>query len=224
MMLTPIADNIWYVQHPLVVGGVPITSRMTVVRLRDGTLWIHSPVLISAELKEQIDRLGQVRHVVAPNLAHHLFVKKFAANYPEATVYGAPGLAAKRPDIANLHTLNPAENAWAPELEFLLFEGLPMVNETVWFHKPSSTLILTDLCQHWQGPMEWKARVWAMLSGVRSQLDVPLLVRLLTRNKAAARVSANAILSWPFTRVVVAHNAVIEDGAKEKVRFAFRRF
>jgi hypothetical protein len=135
----------------------------------------------------------------------------------------APGLAAKRPDLIGLQTLTLPSQAWAPELQGLLFEGMPQVNETVWFHAPSATLILTDVCQHWAGPMPWVARVWASLSGVRSRLNVPLLVRLLTRNRAAARASAQAVLSWPFERVVVAHNVVLVHDARAQLARAFRR-
>lgn len=223
-MLTSIDNNIWSAQHPLVVNGVPCTSRMTVVKLNDGSLWIHSPIPVSAALKAQIDKIGPVRHVVAPSLAHHLFISDMAASYPDAKLFGAPGLAEKRPNLANLQTLQVGSMPWAPELEFLLFGGMPKVNETVWFHAPSATLILTDICQNWQGPMPWQARLWATVSGVRSRFDVPLLVRMLTRNKAAARASAQAILNWPFTRVLVAHNVVIEQDARRKLTQAFRHY
>jgi hypothetical protein len=223
-MLTPIAYNIWSAEHPLVVNGVPCTTRMTVVKLNDGSLWIHSPIPVNTTIRAQIDSLGPVRYVVAPSLAHHLFVTDFAASYPDARLFGAPGLASKRPDIAALQTLQAGSKQWEPELACLLFGGMPKVNETVWFHSPSATLILTDICQYWQGPMAWQARAWAMVSGVRSRFDVPLMVRMLTRDKREAHVSAQAVLLWPFTRVLVAHNVVIEQDAKEKLSHAFRHF
>lgn len=223
-MLRPIAENIWSAEHSFVVNGVPCTTRMTVVKLNNGNLWIHSPIPVNTALKKQIDSLGLVRDVVAPSLAHHLFVTDFAASYPDAKLFGTPGLAAKRPDISNLQTLQFGSGIWAPELDFLLFSGMPKVNETVWFHASSATLILTDICQDWQGPLAWQARIWASISGVRSRFDVPLLIRMLTRDKEAARASAESTLRWPFTRVVVSHNAVIEQEAKEKLKQAFRHF
>lgn len=221
-MLTPIAPQIWSAQHAFVVSGVPCSSRMTVVQLADGALWVHSPIPLSTALKSQLDSLGLVKHVVAPNLAHHLFVADFAAHYPQAQLWAAPGLAAKRPDLTGLQTLTLPAKAWAPELQGLLFEGMPQINETVWFHAPSATLILTDVCQHWAGPMPWVARVWATVSGVRSGLNVPWVVRLLTRNRAAAKASAQAVLSWPFERVVVAHNVVLAHDAHAQVARAFK--
>ena len=223
-MLTPIADKIWSTHHHFVVNGVPSTCRMTVIQLNDGGLWVHSPIPVSAKLKAQMDGLGPVRSVVAPNLAHHLFVNDFAVTFPNVRLYGTPGLIEKRPDLSGMQTLNFASNLWAPELEFLLFEGMPKINETVWFHPHSASLILTDICQDWQGPLAWQARVWATVSGVRNQFDVPLLVRLLTQDKMAARASAEAVLRWPIARVLVSHHAVIEQNAKQMLFHAFRHF
>lgn len=223
-MLTSITQNVWTMHHPFVVNGVPTTSRMTVIRLNDGCLWVHSPVPISPDVKAQLDELGDVHHIVAPSLAHHLFVRTFANHYPFATLYGAPGLAAKRPDLVSLQTLDLHPGPWAPELEGVLFGGMPKVNETVWFHPASGTLILTDICQNWTGPLAWQARCWAKLSGVHMHFDVPLIVRLLTRDRLAAKASAQELLRWPIERVLLGHNTHIEDKAKAQLTRAFRFF
>lgn len=223
-MLTSIAKNIWSAHHPFVVNGVPSTSRMTVVKLHDDSLWVHSPIPLSAALKAQLDSLGPVKYVLAPSLAHHLFVNDFAKHYPAAILYGAPGLTAKRPDIIGLTTVQTESTPWARDLDGLVFGGMPKVMETVWFHAASGTLILTDICQCWEGDLSWQAGMWAKLSGVRNRFDVPFIVRMLTSDKAAACASAQAVLHWPIERVVVAHNAVIEQDAKAQLERAFRRF
>lgn len=223
-MLIHLTESLACLQHPFVVNGVPCTTRMTVVKLADGSLWVHSPVPVDAAVRAQLDAWGPVRHVVAPSLMHHLFVNDFAACYPQARLYGAPGLSAKRPDIAGLQTLDTAPGPWAPELSCLHFGGIPIANETVWFHAPSSTLIMTDLLQCWQGELAWQARLWSGLTQVRNRLDVPVHVRWLVRDKAAARASAQAVLRWPFKRVLMAHNAVIEQDAVAEVTRALCRF
>ena len=220
--LTPLADGLACVQHPLKVNGVPVSTRMTVIRLGDGSLWVHSPVPVDEPTRAELNRMGPVRHVVAPSLTHHLFVKDFAAHHPEATVYGAPGLSRKRPDLTGLQALDDPPGSWAPELSFMVFGGIPLANETVWFHAPTATLILTDLCQCWQEPMPWAARWWSGLTQTRERFDMPLHVRWLVRDKAAARASAQAMLRWPFERVVMAHTAVITHDAQAQVRHALR--
>lgn len=220
-MIPRLADGLWHVQHKFKVNGLPLTTRMTLVRLADGGLWLHSPVPLSPAQQAEIEEIGPVRHIVAPSKTHHLFVTDCARAFPIAQLHGAPGLASKRPDVKGLHELPMADGGpWAGELEGLLFEGIPFANETLWFHHRTRTLIVTDLLQWWQGEMALSARLYARLTGVRRGLAVPTTVRLLVRDREAAKRSARRILDWPFERVIVAHNAVVESDARRQVEQA----
>lgn len=224
-MLHNIAPNIWHTQHNFVVNGLRVSTRMTVVRLQDGRLWLHSPVPITNELMAELTALGDVAFVVAPSKMHHLFVANCMAAFPQASLFGAPGLQAKRPDLRGMRELqNVAEPAWQEDLEQLFFAGMPLVNETVWFHKPSSTLIVTDLLQYYQGDLSFGLKLYARLTGTLSQLAVPKTVRWLVKDRAAAHASAQKILDWSFERVVVAHNVIVEADAHTTVEKAFQSF
>ena len=224
-MLQEITEDIWHVQHSFAAGGLPVTSRMTIVRLPGRRLWLHSPVPMSSSVRAQLLELGTVSFIVAPSKTHHLFLAECAAAFPDAKVFGAPGLKAKRQDMPSLVELSASENPfWQPYLEHVLFDGIPVGNETVWFHTPSRTLILTDLCQWWQGDIPVLARLYASLTGVRRQLGVPRTIRWMVRDRHAAQSSAARILEWQFDRVVTAHNAIVENDAHEAVSRAFECF
>ena len=223
-MLIEVTHNVWHAQHAFSVSGVPSTSRMTVIRLDDGALWVHSPIPVGDAMLAQLSAIGPVGYVIAPSKTHHLFVNDFMVHFPRAEVFGAPGLAEKRPDIRNLHSLLQEPTPWASEIDGLVFDGIPFANESVWFHRASRTLILTDLCQWWQGNLPWQAKLWSFLMGIRSELNVGRNVRLLVRDKRAAHNSAQTILRWPFNRVIVAHNCIVEHHAHEAVAHAFRHF
>jgi len=224
-MLKQIAPDLWHIETGIQTAGIPLTARMTVVRFGNGKLWIHSPVRFGPDVREQIAALGEVAWIVAPNRAHHMFMAKAKQAFPNARLYGAPGLERKRWDIANLHRLEDAiEPEWADDLEQVVFRGMPAINEVMWFHKASSTLVATDVLQCWCGHLDWRADTYARVTGVRSQLDVPRTVRLATRDKAAASSSAQAVLAWPFTRVITAHNAIVDEDAHALVARAFARF
>jgi hypothetical protein len=221
-MLIPIAPDLWHMERGFKAAGVPIKSRMTVVRFADGRLWIHSPVRFDEAVAAQIAALGDVAWIVAPNRAHHLFAKHCQRAFPAARLYGAPGLAAKRRDLVGLRELtDDIESEWAKDLEQVLFGGMPFLHEVHWLHKASGTLIATDVLQCWRGPLPWQAALYARITGVRNRLNVPRTVRLVTRDKALAAASARAVLGWPFTRVITAHNAIVEQDAHAAVARAF---
>ncbi len=221
-MLQAIAPDLWHAQHQFTVNGLAASSRMTVVRLADGSLWLHSPVPMTPALGEQLATLGEVACIVAPNKMHHLFLSGCAAAFPAARLFGAPGLARKRPDVAGLRTLGPAPEAeWAEDFDQILVRGIPIMHETVWFHRASRTLILTDLCQRWDGALPLSARAYATLTGVHKRLAVPRTVRLLVKDRHAVAASARQILAWPFERVIMAHNSIVEQDAHAAVAKAF---
>lgn len=224
-MLKQIAPDLWHMEAGIQTAGIPLTARMTVVRFGNGKVWIHSPVRFGPEVRDQIAALGEVAWIVAPNRAHHMFMAKCKQAFPDARLYGAPGLERKRRDIANLHPLEDAiEPEWADELEQVVFRGMPVINEVMWFHKASATLIATDVLQCWCGELDWRADTYARVTGVRGHLDVPRTVRLATRDRDAAAHCAQAVLAWPFTRVITAHNAIVERDAHALVARAFERF
>ncbi|WP_036593236.1 DUF4336 domain-containing protein [Ottowia thiooxydans] len=224
-MLQPIDTNIWHAVHSFTANGLPITTRMTVVRLPDRKLFVHSPIPLDDETRLQLDALGRVAFIVAPNLFHHLFLGLFSDAYPEALVYGPAGLRKKRPDLQALRDLPTGENQeWEPDLEHLTFEGIPAGRESIWFHRPTGTLIVTDLVQWWQGKLRWTTQAYAILTGVRHKPAVPLTVRALVRDKQAAARSAERLLQWPISRIVVAHNTIIETNAYAQITHALRVF
>jgi hypothetical protein len=220
-MLNPVAPGIWHAQRAMTAAGIPMTSRMTVIQLADGGLWLHSPIRIDDALRAELDALGPVRCIVAPNKTHHLFAKKCLALYPQATLFGAPGLLEKRADLAPMTTLTAtAPPQWAGQIDQVFMAGVPVVNETVFFHRASGSAIFTDVCQLWRGPLDWKTALYAALTGVRNRFAVPRTVRFMVKDKAAFRASAQQVLAWPVTRVLVAHNSVIDDRARAGLKRA----
>ncbi|WP_167759697.1 DUF4336 domain-containing protein [Massilia horti] len=221
-MLQQVAQDIWHLPYHFTTSGVRLSTRMTVVRLRQNRLWLHSPVPVSPQVRAQLVALGEVAFIVAPNKAHHLFVGDCAAAFPDALVFVAPGLVEKRGDLQGLRELSETpEPQWQEELGQLFVPGIPAVNETVWFHHASRTLILTDLCQWWQGSIPLSSRLFATLNGVRSRLAVPYMIRLMVKDRPALGRSIHRMFEWDIGRVIVAHNAIVETDAREALRRAF---
>lgn len=219
-MLQSLGPDIWHEEHNFSSMGIRISSRMTVVRLADGRLWLHSPIPISADTRARLAALGEVGYIVAPNRFHHLYAGDCARAFPAAAVFGAPGLDSKRPDLP-MRILGPApEPAWDASLSQVFVEGMPTLNETVWFHRPSRSLIVTDLVQYVAGDVALSARLYMGLMGVYHRIAVPNGVRLLIRDREALGRSIRQILRWDIERVVFSHNTVLQQNAYAAVERA----
>jgi len=215
-MFTQIDQNLWYDETDLFMpGGMHFRCRMTIIRLQNGELLLHSPITIDKNLASKIDELGKVAHIVAPNCLHHLFLPDCMKRYPEARVYGAPGLAKKRKDIQFDEVLSStAPEAWRDDIEQFAIEGAPKVNEVVFYHRATKTLIVTDLIfnihetKGWLSPLvlRWVARAYKKPAQSR-------LWRMFFKDKQAAAQSIHRILQWDFERLVMAHGRIVErDG------------
>lgn len=55
---------------------------MAVLRLRDGSLLVHSPVELDDALAEALARLGPVRHIVSPNYEHVKYAAQARPSVP----------------------------------------------------------------------------------------------------------------------------------------------
>ena len=191
---------------------------MTVVRLPGPRLLLHSPVAAGAELVREVQALGPVAYLVAPNRFHHLFVGEWQQACPEASVYVAPGLERKRPDLRGAATLtNEPEPDWAGTIDQVLVSGLPLANEVVFFHRPSATLVASDLAFNVGSSSPPLTRLAFRLGGAYGHLSPTLLDRLFVRDRSAFGRSLARILDWPFERVVVAHGRVSESGGREEL-------
>lgn len=220
--LRGLAPELWVAERPLPLIVGDIGTRMTVVRLGDGGLFLHSPVRLDIPTRAALDALGPVRAVVAPSKAHHLFVGDYAAAYPDARVFGPPGLGTKRRDLRIDAVLgDEPDGAWRDDLAQHLFRGAPLLNEVVFLHRSSRTLLLTDLAFNVRADRTAGARLFYLIVGAAGRFGPHRVVRLGIRDRAAARHSLETILDWDFDRVTVTHGDVLETGGRDAVARAF---
>jgi hypothetical protein len=219
--LTPLAPDLWVATRPLPLLVGDIGTRMTVIRLRDGGLFLHSPVHLDPATRTALDALGPVRAVVAPSLVHHLFVAEYGTAYPGSTLYAAPGLETKRADVPFGAVLDDeAPPQWAGQLEQHVFRGAPIMNEVVFFHPPTRTLLLTDLAFNVAAPPRGRARLFLWLVKARG-FGPHRIVRFGIRDRDAARASLARILQWDFDRIIVTHGDVLQSGGHAALQAAF---
>ena len=221
-MLRKLAENLWVEERSQRFYGLEVGARMTVMRLEDGSLLLHSPVSLDPQLRSELDALGAVRYAVAPNRFHHLYAGEVAKAYPEARLWVAPGVERKRPDLEFVGVLgDEAPEEWHDEVGQIFFRGRPFENEVTFLHRPSRTLVLCDLAFNFGPHAPPATRVLMKLVGGYGRFGPTRLDPILIRDRPAARQSFERILAWDFDRVVIAHGEVLEAGGPDALRVGY---
>jgi hypothetical protein len=221
-MLSAVAEDIYTLEVPFRIGGMELGGRMTVIRLPGGGLWIHSPVRLEAATRAAVEALGPVRFLVAPNLMHHIHMKDWAAAFPEARVVALPGLRRKQPELRIDVELGDTPDAgYAEVITQQRIRGIPKLEELVFLHRPSRTLLVTDIAFHIRQSPSWFTRTYLRLSGTYGKLAPTMLLKSMVKDRAALRASLETVLSLDFERVVVCHGEVLERGGREALRSGF---
>jgi hypothetical protein len=97
----------------------------------------------------------------------------------------------------------------------LLWRGAPMMNEAVFFHRPSRTLVVTDAVHNIGPDAEPFTRFMFKVLGGYGGMKTSLIDRFVNRDRAAARSTVDSLLKWDFQRVIMAHGHIVEqDGAR----------
>lgn len=218
MPLTSFGRDIWISDGPTIDGaaGFHFPTRMAVMRLPDNSLIIWSPVVLTDDLAHDIDALGTVKHLIAPNDLHHMALPDWAKAYPAATLHGAPGVRDKQPALTFAPDVtDTAPPIWADHLDQAVLKTR-ITTEVIFFHRSSGTAIFTDLLQNM--PRGW----FSGWRGIVAKLDlmtgpipqVPRKFRVSVTDKRAARHSLAKITAWPVRQVLMAHGTPVRsDGA-----------
>jgi hypothetical protein len=233
--LKPVGRDIWIADGPVIRMAwfgltMPFTTRMAVVRLGDGGLWLWSPLAPTAPLRARIDALGPVRHLVSPNRLHYAHLGACKGAWPDATVWASPGVRdrARAQGIAvafdrDLGDAPPPD--WAAEIDQTIFRGSSVLGEVVFFHRASATLILADLIENFEPAKVAPGWRWIMRLGGVLDPDgkTPLDLRLTYLfGRKAARASLARLLAWQPRRLILAHGRWYEQDATAELRRAFR--
>lgn len=230
-VLKPVAPDLWIVDGPEIWFGLfgltlPFPTRMTVVRLPDGALWLHSPTEPSDALAEGLREVGAVRFLVAPNTIHYWWIPDWKARFPDAEIHAPPGLecSAKRALPAH-HALGDAPPAsWADAIDRVLVRG-DALTEVDFFHWPSRTLVLTDLIENFETERvrHWFDRLLLRLGGAADpDGKAPIDMRIgFLRQRKAVRVAVRRMIVWEPERIIIAHGRWYERDATVELRRAF---
>lgn len=220
--IVEIAENVWRTEshiQMLPAFGLPIT--MTILGTPEGLI-LHSPTKLDDDLAQKIEALGEPRALIAPSLMHHMYVAGAKQSFPAAEVFGPKRLAKKNAELADLTPLESCEATWTEHLTPIPIGGTPSVDEFAFFHKPSATLLLTDVVFNLEKADGWIAKLYLRWSDALGKPMQSKLWRLITKDRRAAAESFRHILDLDIQRVVVGHGDVIEGDVKAQLEQAWQ--
>lgn len=222
----PVADGVWIVDAaPVHAGGLPLPLRMSIIRLASGDLLLHSPTPYTPGLRRRIEELGPIRHLIAPSVGHWMFLRDWQRACADTTTWAVPGLRersqVRRAGVTIDAVLgDAAPEVWAGEIDQVLVEA-PVFKEVDLFHRPSRTLLLTDLVLNLENDrLPVLARPMAHLLGiVAPRGKAPIYVRLLLRaNRREVMDAAARLVAFEPKRVIFSHGEWFEHDASERLR------
>ncbi len=231
--LKRVAGNLWIVDGPVIRFGLPwpkfpFATRMTVVRLSPGDLFVHSPTPLTPPLRAEIEREGRVRYIVGPNRIHYWWIPEWKAAFPDADVYLAPRIreqARGRIAFDSLPLQAAGGYPWDAEIATLPVVGSYMT-EVEFFHRASRTLILTDLIENFEpekvGSLFLRLLTWiGGVSPPHGGLARDLRLSFTWRHKRELRAAVETMIGWNPEHIIIAHGRWHEANGAAELRRAF---
>lgn len=227
----PVADDLWIVDGPEIEFGfgvkVPFPTRMTVIRLPDAGLWLHSPIAPDPELVARLTAFGPVRVILAPNTLHYWWLADWAELFPDATVFAPLDLArtAKKTLPRHLALDGTPSALWAGTIDQLMVAG-GILTEIIFFHRPSRTLLLTDLIENFE-LFRVRSRWLRLLLRIGGVVDPdgkpPMDMRLsFFGHRTELRNAIRTVLAWTPDRIILAHGRWYDRDGMHELERAFR--
>ena len=222
-----IADGLWALERrSVVVLGLALPCRSTLIRLKSGGLLVHSPPPLDRVARSALDTLGPVTAILAPNSFHHSYVPDHARAFPRAQVLLAPGLAQRIPSLPPGVTLSdtPPEQ-WRGEIDQFVARPDLGVSEVTFLHRPTKTVILTDFSMNLVRAHTRRQAVYWRVAGYQGSFGPSRTVRMaFFRDHRVAASYARRVLEWDFDRIVMCHGDIVDRDARGLFRAAFSRY
>ncbi|MEO5971020.1 MAG: DUF4336 domain-containing protein [Bdellovibrionia bacterium] len=200
--------------------------RMTIVRLKDGSLVVHSAIRMEAKDYTELEKLGKVSIIIIPNVFHYSDAKAYSERYPDAQVYVPAQMKIKCEK--HLRVAGVLEKDWplGDELPCISFLDT-LAGESVFIHKASGTLIVTDMTFNLTSA-DFKSGIerfiFGKLNGILDQFGPSQLTKLVAaRNRDSVGAALKKITAQDFDRVIMSHGQIVETEGKKKFLAGYQR-
>jgi hypothetical protein len=212
-------DDVAMISFPWRTLGIDFNRNVTLLRLGDGRLVVHSTAPFTEQDVAAIRHFGQPAWLVDATLMHDTFAKQGRKTFSDLP-YLAPEGFAKASGIST-NPLCPPPMDWAGEIDVIKTDGVRS-NEYALYHRRSRTLVVADLFFSFSNKVQGWPRFFVLhFMRLPRLFGISAFFRLFVlRDKDAFKRSLNTLLALEFERLVVAHSEPIQKNAKRVVEQA----
>ena len=221
--MDPFSEKCWIVNADFKQFGVHLGGRMTIIEVSENRYWVHSPVFPSAGFINNMKHGSTITAVVMPNLYHHKYLNHFQRLFPKAR-YFAPSGYEEKVKSARIDEEISEKNQRDFGIQAIPILGMPRVNEWVFFHKLSKTLIISDLLFNICNSQSWMTRIVMWLNGAYNKLAITRVSKSFVEDKSLFIESIKAIIKLEFSNIILSHGTPIKDNAKDDFKLALSQF
>jgi len=219
-----LTENLWRVE-----GALPHFSMrrvMTVVRLGDGRLLIHSAIAMDEASMKRLEAWGEPAILLIPHSRHRLDAPRYKRRYPGLRVFAPPAVRAKASEVVNVDgTFAEALLDDSASLELLAgtgeAEAALLVRST-----DGVSVVLTEVIFDLPPPKSAVLRAALKLAGFGPGPVVTPVVKFeLVNDKAQLAAHLERLADIPrLTRLIVAHSRMsVGPDAADALRQAAAR-
>jgi hypothetical protein len=215
-----IMPGVWVVMGSL---PFPLKRAMTIARLADGSLLLHSVIAMDAAGMAKLDALGKPSVMIVPHAGHRMDAPFYKARYPEVRVVAPAAVRAKVEEVIKLDATS--EEA-LPPLGVKLHEIAGFKHGELGYELETpggKLLILSDVVATRDPPPGVGGWLMAAFGGgIKGRLGVPRMMKMMMLvDKAAARSSLDRLAQIPDVKAItVAHGRSVTDACSEALKEA----
>lgn len=224
MKLQELAEDIYSYDFEVdILAGIIFPARSIIVRLNNSDLLWYSPGPVNENLIDEIKDLGEIKHIIAPNLFHHIYFRSAQEKFPEAKAWIPRGLnqKKKKKPLENTHTYNSFEDlGLLDDFDGIVLAHHTFLRELCLVHKKTGVLILTDFCFNMDNQFKnFRTKLCFMASGTHKGLKQSKLIKKTCKYPTEFLNDCNSLfkLSEEAKGLIMAHGNVLdEEGFKQE--------
>jgi hypothetical protein len=229
--LKRIADDVWIVDGPVIRFGLPwpklsFPTRMTILRVGESDLFVHSPTALNPSLKAEVDRIGRPRWIVGPNPIHYWWIPDWHAAFPDAQVFLAPATRERAGGRITFDCATLDRQSGYPWDEHIatLSVASRFMTEVEFFHHASRTLVLTDLIENFEreklGSRMMRFLTW--IGGVQDPGSMPRDMRVtFMGRRRQLKAAIQTMVDWNPERIIIAHGRWYDSNGRTELLRVF---